>query len=179
MSLGSAGGDTGRISGRRPGGATFWVTRGFYPARRDTAPSSATTASAHESTEWPASTRCRSSMPTVARIRGPAAARSRPHGKVIRITASKPKSQGKASEERVEQRVAGNHRHTGSGRLVHDLVERVATLGLGGAEEHVGPSEQLGHALPRDGALESHALSQHGALGNDPVELVPVRLRPP
>ena len=118
--------------------------------------SSRSTASAHDSTECPASTRRRSSSPAAARTCGTGGGRprARPAPDLSGSRRAKRSSSGRSAEKLVQCDVAREHRQPSGARLVDDLVERLAPLRLCRAEEHIGVREKRGDRVTRDGRLE-------------------------
>ena len=87
----------------------------------------ATTASAQLSTEWPVSTRCRSSRPALSLLLVSLAANARrTRARSSAVVAPEVELDGETAEKLVEVRIAREDRYCARRRLVHDLVERAA-----------------------------------------------------
>ena len=109
---------------------------------------------------------------------GRARARAGQRARSSRITPRESQPERQPAEELVQHDVARQHRHAGSRRLVHDLVERLAPVGLRRAEKHVGRREQRGDAVARDRRARARTRRAGRARGDDPLEL-PAMLPPP
>ena len=136
----------------------------------------AVTASAHEPTEWPETTRRRSSAPVSARRAGSAAANAdEPVCKRLGVARRERELQGQTGQELVQRRVAREHRHPAGGGLVDDLVERLAPARLGRAQERIGPRKQRRELVARQRRLDPDPVAQLGRVGNGPLQLTHVR----
>ena len=116
----------------------------------------AVTASAQEPTEWPATTRRRSSTPVSARTDGSAAASATSRSASASASrGGKRELQRETVQELLQRGVAGDHRHLTGGGLVDDLVERLAAARLGRAQERIGAREQRRELVARAAAARS------------------------
>src|SRR4029079_11850127 len=77
---------------------------------------------------------------------------------ILCVLAPEAKADGQAAEELVEGNVAGEDGDARGARLVDDLVERLAPLGLRGTEQHVGLGKQARNLVAGDRRLERDPL---------------------
>ena len=136
----------------------------------------AVTASAQAPTEWPATTRRRSSAPVSARTVGISRREGdEPLSQRLGIPRREGEFERQAVQELLQRRVAGEHRHLASGCLVDDLVERLAPARLRRAQEAVGARQQRGELVARQRRLDPDALAQLGRSTHGLLQLAAMR----
>ena len=89
---------------------------------------------------------------------------------IVGIPSRESEPQRKTCEELVQEHVARHHRQTGGGRLVHDLVERLAAFGLRGADAaHPPPQGAQGRYRRRPAARAARAHRGQGSRQRRPT----------
>ena len=123
---------------------------------------------AHDSTEWPSSTRSRNVLPSAARsVRAQRGERADPVGELSGILAGE---ELRRIEQRVEDRVRSEHGHAACRGLVDDLVRSARAHVV---HERVVGREERRDLRARNGVSEGHAPVER-ELGGQPLEVVAV-----
>ena len=131
--------------------------------------------SAQWSSEWPATTRARSSWPTCANSAAPASARARIARERVRVAGGRGERQRDIAEQRGEGWIRGHDRPRAGRRLVHRLVERGARARLVRADDDIGSAMQCGDRCTGDGRQDRHTAAQRVVALDASLELLAVR----